>query len=221
MAPAAASAAAAVAASAMLLLLLCPASAASAAASPVAKSPGPLQVFLLAGQSNMEGQSPTDAPSPGPNCTGCPHRNGTLAWMVHNETRPEVQAWSRQLVNADGSWLVRDDVWMWGNENLGTRNWTVGNGVNGGTNGPEYGFGFGISQTSPHQALLAKWARGGTALATDWRPPSSGGAVGPLFLESVAAWKQLLTTANLSALYPSYDPSLGFEIAGFREFSAT
>jgi hypothetical protein len=82
-------------------------------------------------------------------------------------------------------------------------------------NGPEYGFGFGIAEASPHQALLAKWARGGTSLAQDWRPPSSGGTVGPLFVESIAAWKSLLTTANLTALYPGYDASAGFEIAGF------
>ena len=82
-------------------------------------------------------------------------------------------------------------------------------------NGPEYGFGFGIADASPHQALLAKWARGGTSLAQDWRPPSSGGTVGPLFVESIAAWKSLLTTANLTALYPGYDASAGFEIAGF------
>jgi hypothetical protein len=172
---------------------------AAAAASASQPKPGPLQVFLLAGQSNMEGQSPTDSTDPNPGCTGCPHRNGTLAWMVHNETRAEVQAWSRKLVNTDGSWLVLPSVWMWGNENQGTTNWTVGNGVTKDANGPEYGFGYGIAQSSPNQALLAKWARGGTSLAQDWRPPSSGGTVGPLFVESVAAWKSLLTTENLTA----------------------
>lgn len=189
--------------------------AATTSASASSPKPGPLLVFLLAGQSNMEGQSPTDSTDPNPGCTGCPHRNGTLAWMVFNETRAEVQAWSSKLVNPDGSWLVLPSVWMWGNENQGTTNWTVGNGVTKNANGPEYGFGYGIAQAAPQQALLAKWARGGTSLAQDWRPPSSGGTVGPLFVESVAAWKSLLTTENLTALYPSYDASAGFEIAGF------
>lgn len=163
----------------------------------------------------MEGQSPTDSPSVDPKCMGCPHRNGTLAWMVFNETRPEVTAWSKQLVDVNGHWKVDDSVCVWGNENQGTTNWTVGNGVRPGANGPEYGFGFAIGQTSPKQALLAKFARGGTALATDWRPPSSGGTVGPLFTQSVSTWKALLTTANLTALFPQYDAAAGFEIAGF------
>ena len=164
----------------------------------------------------MEGQSPTDSTDPNPGCTGCPHRNGTLAWMIFNETRPDVQAWSKKLWDAQtNDYLVRTDVWVYGNENAGTGNWTVGNGVSRSTNGPEYGFGFGIGDASPSQVLLAKFAHGGTALASDWRPPSSGGAVGPLFNASVAWWQQLLTPANLTALFPAYDASKGFEIAGF------
>ena len=62
--------------------------------------------------------------------------------------------------------------------------------------------------------LLAKWSIGGTSLAHDWRPPSSGGTVGPLFTASVAAWKELLSPANLTALFPLYNVSEGFEIAG-------
>lgn len=160
----------------------------------------------------MEGQSPTDAPDP----SGAPHRNGTLAWMVFNETRPSVRAWSSQLWdNATNNWVVKDDVWMFGNENLGTGNWTVGNGFTKDKNGPEYGFGFGLSATAPHQVLLAKASWGGTSLAKDWRPPSSGGQTGPLFNESLAIWRALLTPENLTAMYPGYDAAAGFQIAGF------
>ena len=78
----------------------------------------------------MEGQSPIDEPSQNPNCMGCPHRNGTLAWMTFNETRPSVTAWSKELWDATtNNWLVDDNVWVWGNENQGTQNWTVGNGA--------------------------------------------------------------------------------------------
>jgi hypothetical protein len=165
----------------------------------------------------MEGQSPIDEPSQDPKCTGCPHRNGTLAWMVFNETRESVTAWSKNLWVGDeatGSWLKNDNVWMWGNENLGTTNWTVGNGFRASTNGPEYGFGYAMGSVATEQVLLAKWSVGGTSLAHDWRPPSAGGQTGPLYNQSLADWKALLTTANLTALYPAYNAAAGFEIAG-------
>ena len=166
----------------------------------------------------MEGQSPIDEPSQSPNCTNCPHRNGTLAWMVFNETRPSVTAWSKSLWVGDeatGHWLMDDNVWVWGNENKGTQNWTVGNGFRASTNGPEYGFGRALATVADSQVLLLKWSIGGTSLAHDWRPPSAGGTTGPLYNASIADWKALLTTENLTSLYPAYDAASGFEIAGF------
>ena len=82
------------------------------------------------------------------------------------------------------------------------------------TNGPEYGFGGALGSVAPKQMLLAKFSNGGTSLAHDWRPPSAGGTTGPLFNASLAAWKSLLTPANLTALYPGYNESEGYEIAG-------
>ena len=83
----------------------------------------------------MEGQSDTDSIDPKSNK---PHRNGTLAYMIFNETRPEVTSWSKNLWDpATNNYLVRTDVWVYGNENVGTGNWTVGNGFTLKKNGPE------------------------------------------------------------------------------------
>jgi hypothetical protein len=161
----------------------------------------------------MEGQSDIDSSDPK---TGAPHRNGTLAWMIFNETRPDVTAWSKRLWDpSTNNYLVREDVWVYGNENVGTGNWTVGNGFLPKKNGPEYGFGYVIGDAAPSQVLLAKFAAGGTSLDKDWRPPSSGGGAGPLFNASLAYWRALLTPENLTATFPGYDAAAGFEVAGF------
>ena len=95
----------------------------------------------------MEGQSDIDSSDPK---TGAPHRNGTLAWMIFNETRPDVTAWSKRLWDpSTNNYLVREDVWVYGNENVGTGNWTVGNGFLPKKNGPEYGFGYAFLPYAP------------------------------------------------------------------------
>lgn len=167
---------------------------------------GPLQVYLLAGQSNMEGQAPIgNLAKP---------RNGTLAYMVLNETRASVRAWADHIFDrATQTWAVKDDVLMFGDE-YDPGNWSVGFGANKNAIGPEFGLGYTLSARSPHQVLLAKAAWGGTSLAGDWRPPSSGGTVGHLFNASVGLWKSLLTPEGLAAAFPWYNAKEGFEIAG-------
>ena len=98
----------------MRLLLPALLLAASGSAPPPAKQkPGPLLVFVLAGQSNMEGQAQIDtlgapdcaAGCKGKACTGC-NRNGSLAWLVKH--RPDDFGFA---ASADGkNWTERDDV---------------------------------------------------------------------------------------------------------------
>ena len=83
-----------------------------------------------------------------------------------------------------------------------------------GTNtlGPELGIGTELSK-SGDEILLLKVAWGGTALATDWRPPSSGGTVGWCYTNMSSHVHAILR--NISAVYPSYDPDAGYELVGW------
>lgn len=111
-----------------------------------------LRVFILAGQSNMEGRGDV----------------GHLRQLVNDpETRDDYE----HLTSSDGSFLVRNDVTLaFGNDIAGL---TVGKGANGVKFGPELQFGQVVGDHFSDPVLLIKTAYGGTDLAVDWRPPSS------------------------------------------------
>ena len=78
--------------------------------------------------------------------------------------------------------------------------------------GPELGLGWALGDgLKGEQVLLIKTAWGGKSLHTDFRPPSSGGTVGPFFSRMVGEVKDVLS--NLKTLFPSAPPT--FELAGF------
>lgn len=60
---------------------------------------GPIKVFILAGQSNMEGQGSVDH--------DCNSGKGNLVWSMVNSKSAEKM---KQLKNEKGEWVVRDDV---------------------------------------------------------------------------------------------------------------
>lgn len=64
----------------------------------------PVQVFILAGQSNMEGQAVVDL-------TGKDYNGGkgTLAYLMQDPAKASMFA---HLKNSDGKWAVRDDVFV-------------------------------------------------------------------------------------------------------------
>ncbi len=162
---------------------------------------GPLKVFILAGQSNMEGQGKiaADAKSNG--------GKGSLQYLVKE---PATAARFKHLVDRGGKWIVRDDVWIW---YLGRKGkLTVGYGAREDRIGPELGFGLVMGDCLDRQVLLVKVAWGGRSLAKDFRPPSSGGEVGPSYKELIRLVKEVL--ADLKSLFPDYDGS-GYELAGF------
>src|SRR5689334_3154951 len=64
----------------------------------------PLQVFILAGQSNMEGQAVLDLSGKNYN-----DGKGTLARLMED---PALSPKFKHLRAADGKWTVRDDVWV-------------------------------------------------------------------------------------------------------------
>jgi len=162
---------------------------------------GPLKVFILAGQSNMEGQGVIAAD---------PKRNegkGSLEYLVKD---PATAERFKHLVDKDGKWVVRDDVWIW---YLGRKGGlTVGYGAKETLIGPELEFGNVVGNYFENQVLLVKVAWGGKSLGKDFRPPSSGGEVGPSYTELVKHVKDVL--AGLKTLFPDYDGK-GYELAGF------
>jgi len=161
----------------------------------------PVKVFILAGQSNMEGHGIIKI-DPGRN-----EGKGSLEYLVKD---PATKNRYKHLVDETGQWIVRDDVWIW---YLGRQGGlTVGYGARNDWIGPELQFGHVVGDYFDNQVLLIKTAWGGKSLAKDFRPPSSGGEVGPCYGEMMKHVKNVL--ANLKKYFPDYDGN-GYELAGF------
>lgn len=161
-----------------------------------AEGPGPLKVFILAGQSNMEGHGFTEG-----------EQKGTLRSLLKD---PATAEHYKQLVGKDGKFVARDDVWIVYNDKKG--NLTVGGYGPKNYIGPELGFGWVVGDYLKEQVLLLKFAWGGTSLAKNWRPPSSGGTVGECYTKTMEGVKAQLK--NLKANFPAYNGQ-DYEIAGF------
>lgn len=123
----------------------------------------PVRVFVLAGQSNMEGAGQIKAN---------PQRNGgkgSLEFLVKDAATAKRFA---PLVEPDGQWRVRNDVFISYLDRKGPL--TVGFGARKETIGPELGFGWVMGDALDEPVLLVKCAWGGKSLAVDFRPPSAG-----------------------------------------------
>jgi alpha-galactosidase len=123
----------------------------------------PVKVFILAGQSNMEGQGFIAAD---------PKRNGGKGSLEYVAKDPATAAHFKTLLDASGKWRTRDDVWITYLDRHGPL--TVGYGVNPERIGPELGFGWVMGDAFQEPVLLIKCAWGGKSLAVDFRPPSAG-----------------------------------------------
>jgi len=116
--------------------------ASSAWAEPVDKGPGPVKVFILAGQSNMEGAGAIQ---------GNLQRNdgkGSLEYLVKD---PATADRYKHLVDEKGDWVVRDDVWIWYFDRKGGL--TVGYGARNDRIGPELQFGHVVGDQYEDQVL--------------------------------------------------------------------
>ncbi len=123
----------------------------------------PVKVFILAGQSNMEGAGIIKAD---------PSRNDGKGSLEHLVKDDGNGARFRPLLDGIG-WRTRDDVWITFLERKGPL--TVGFGARAGeTIGPELGFGWVMGDAIDEPVLLIKCAWGGKSLAVDFRPPSAG-----------------------------------------------
>ena len=170
-------------------------------------------MFVLAGQSNMEGQGVVDLDHER-------YYNGGKGNLEHVMRDPAKAPLYAHLRAKDGAWVVRDDVWVWyKTEKSGIKKGglSIGFTVYGGKHhmGPELQFGHVIGERLKNQVLLIKTAWGGKSLYVDFRPPSSGGTVGPYYTRMLAEVREAL--AGLKTHFPDYD-GRGYELAGFVWF---
>ena len=101
-----------------------------------------MKVFLLVGQSNMEGK-------------------GAVSHLEELAKDPARKAMFGHLKTPDGQWVVRKDVWI---DYLGRKGGlTVGYGTRGGQIGPELQIGHVLGEHLENQVLLIKCAWGGGA----------------------------------------------------------
>lgn len=112
----------------------------------------PVRVYILAGQSNMQGHA----------------KVGLLERQIDAEETREMFA----HLHEDGQWVVREDVWVRSGNRAG--NLSVGWGAGPGAIGPELAFGHTMGDHyQDQQVLLIKTAWGGKSLARDFLPPSA------------------------------------------------
>lgn len=120
------------------------------AAAPPAR-PLPVKVFVLAGQSNMEGKA-------------------KLSLLDYQARQTATRDLFAHLLD-DGKWIERGDVWIKFLDRKGKL--TVGFGSPK-CIGPELGFGTVVGDHYGEQVLLIKTAWGGRSLYRDFRSPSAG-----------------------------------------------
>lgn len=134
---------------------------------PPASPRAAVKVFLLVGQSNMEGK-------------GAPRHLEAL--LANKQTRKSYQHLKRGK-----KWVVRKDVMISYKRGKGRAQYgglTIGYGSNGKQFGPEFGFGHVVGEQLKGRILLIKCAWGGASLRKSFLPPGAGGP-GPLYKEMV------------------------------------
>jgi alpha-galactosidase len=121
----------------------------------------PLKVFILAGQSNMQG-----------------HVNVSTFDSMADD--PKTAPILREMLAADGKPKVCDKVWI---SSIGcadddtteqTGKLTTGFGASKESIGPEFTFGIYMEKALNEPILIIKTSWGGRSLHTDFRPPSAG-----------------------------------------------
>ncbi len=173
-----------------------------------------VRVFILAGQSNMEGK-------------------GAIKHLEQLLDDPKTADTYNHL-RAGGQWTERDDVFIKYNDDRGQGKLTVGYATPVNRFGPELQFGHVVGERIDDPVLIIKCAWGGRALAVEFRPPSSGigdyttrdkktkelvplpaETYGEAYRDTIRIVKE--TLANLDSVVPGYDGS-GYELDGFVFF---
>jgi len=154
-----------------------------------------VKVFILAGQSNMQGHGAINSNNNG--------GKGSLSYLAENNPK------FAHLRKGKSNWVERDDVSI----SYLARKGALKPGFGAGDSkiGPELGFGHVVGDAIDEPVLLIKTAWGGKSLAVDFRPPSSGGQVGPFYTQMVSNVKN--TLENLKKEFPKLGSE--YEIVGF------
>ena len=202
----------------------------------------PLKVFILAGQSNMQGHADLS----------------TFDYVGKDPLTAPILAAMR---DAEGKPKVCDKVWIssigcGGNQYsdmlVKTGKLTAGFGASDSKIGPEFTFGIYTEKMLNEPVLIIKTSWGGRSLHTDFRPPSAGqyklpkavqdvwdqypqGAHGVPKLEDRKKWQEekdaasgvmyramiehvRKVTKDIKQVCPEYDEKAGYELAGFVWF---
>ena len=161
----------------------------------------PIQVFILAGQSNMEGQGVVDLDHP-------KYYNGGKGILNRVMADPAKAKRYAHLKDKDGQWVVRDDAFIRFRNKQGVMAGGVSIGFTGyGSDksrhhiGPELQIGHRLGDHFKEPVLLIKTAWGGKSLFKDFRPPSAGGEVGPYYKQMLSEVKEAL--ANIDKEFPT------------------
>lgn len=167
------------------------------------KSPDKVRVFVLAGQSNMEGYGLISDPEGDP---------GSLEYVIENDQEGE---WS--VLGEPGNWNNFNDAYLYFSRAGGTikTNVSVGQGAYSDFIGPELMFAQQLDEYYEEPILIIKTAWGGKSLAVDFRPPSASGDTGEYYTEMINIIEELSQT------YETEFPSLAgyeFDLTGFAWF---
>ncbi|MGL6096660.1 MAG: sialate O-acetylesterase [Fimbriiglobus sp.] len=202
----------------------------------------PLKVYILAGQSNMQGHA-------------------SVATFDSLADDPTTAPLLKQMRDADGKPTVCDKVWITSVGCLGDAysdlkekhgKLTAGFGAPGNKIGPEFTFGLTLEKSLGEPVLIVKTSWGGRSLHTDFRPPGAGpfvlaketqelwdkhpngahgipkvedrpkfyadkaAATGVFYREMIAHVKKVLK--DVKRVAPDYDEKQGYELAGFVWF---
>ena len=103
-----------------------------------------------------------------------------LGWIVRTdipgtlETVVKTDGKFKYLIDDDGKWIQRDDVWYKGVVTAGANKWlSIGCGAGSNSIGPELGFGHVMGNHHDEPVLILKASQGNRSLAWDFLPPES------------------------------------------------
>jgi hypothetical protein len=162
-----------------------------------------VRVFVLAGQSNMQGYGSIEDAENDP---------GTLIDVIKRDVNGE---WSE--IGEVNNWTTLENAYLYFERDGETikSNVTVGQGAYAHLIGPELMFAHQLDEYFEDPVLIIKTAWGGKSLAEDFRPPSAGGTTGESYHAMIQIVKDV--TENLETEFPGIGTT-DFEISGFGWF---
>ena len=172
-----------------------------------ARAEPPVKVYIMAGQSNMQGKGSIEG-----------DHGGSLRGIVKNH--PDQYGF---LVDEKGEWVVREDVWAFLDQAPRESKFSgmmPGYGSSGGQVGPEIGFGHKIGDHHDEQVLVIKACWGGKSVGHNFLPPSIGKYPTPRVPSDPGFYYHEIlrivgdVTENIGSFFPDYQGQ-GIEIAGF------